>query len=294
MRSPPFAYKRVTSSEEALAVLSEHGDEAKLLAGGQSLVPLLNFRLSRPSCLIDIGRIGELDFIRCHDDGIAIGALTRQRSLEDSSLVRERCPLLHEAIGHVGHIQTRNRGTVGGSLAHADPAAELPAVMTALGASLRVRGPDGERMVTPDAFFRSYLSTAVGPTEMLVAVECAGWSGLTGSCFTEVCHRPGDFALVGAAAILTLDAAGLVQRVGLGLCGVGERPFDGSAIAAGVLTGQAADAAALREVGAQVASAVSPDTDVHAPAAYRRHLAGLLAFRSLTSAAERAASRRMH
>jgi len=288
MKPPPFAYADPHSADEVVALLAQHGDEAKLLAGGQSLVPLLNFRLARPRVLVDLNRVAELDFVRPLDGGLAIGALTRQRAAERSSLVAERSPLLAEAIRQVGHVQIRNRGTVGGSLAHADPAAELPAVVTALEARLRLRGPAGERTLSADDFFLGYLSTALRPDELLVTVELPAWPARAGASFQEFSRRPGDFAIVGVAATLALDADGRVERAGLALTGVGGRPFNAAALADGALRGQAPDDARLDALAARVAAAVEPDSDLQAPADYRRHLARVLTRRALRAAADRA------
>lgn len=292
MRAPAFTYARPGSVDEALRLLAEHGDAAKLLAGGQSLIPLLNFRLARPDHLIDIGRLEDLKEIRAWGDGLAIGALATQAAIEGSSLVKERCPLLHEAIGHVGHAQTRHRGTLGGSLAHADPAAELPAVVAATGADLVIRGAQGERTLQAAAFFTGYLTTAMTADELLVEVRFPAWPRHTGSAFVEFAHRAGDYAIVGAAALLALDAAGAIERVGLALIGVGGRPFDAAAIVAPLLAGRSPDEAALQAAAKAAAQAVQPDSDVHAPADYKRHLAGVLTGRALAIAARRAQATR--
>ena len=292
MRPPPFSYADPTTLDEAMGVLAGHGDEAGILAGGQSLMPLLNFRLARPAVILDINRIAELDYIEPRDGGLEIGALTRHRAVEQSAPVREACPLLNEAIGHVGHVQIRNRGTIGGSLAHADPAAELSAVVTALGGRLRLRSARGERVLGADAFFVGHLTTAIGPDEMLVAVAFPAWPPGTVSCFVEFSRRQGDFAVVGAGAVLAMAEDGRVERAGLALTGVGGRPFDGAAIASEGLRGAAPDEAAVRAVAERVARAVEPDSDIHAPADYRRHLAGVLTRRALLGAVRRARSRR--
>ncbi len=287
MKAPPFQYADPDGVADTVALLAELGDEAKVLAGGQSLVPLLNFRLAQPRYLVDINRVAELDYIRPLDGGLTLGALARQRAVERSELVRERCPLLREAIQHVGHVQIRNRGTVGGSLAHADPAAELPAVVTALAGHLRVRGPSGERVLNADEFFLGYLTTALAPDELLVAVELPAWPAEAGSCFLEF-SRHGDFATVGVAAILALDDDGRVERAGLALIGVGGMPFNATALVEEVLRGERPDEAALRAVGERVGAAVQPDSDIRAPADYRKHLANVLTRRALQKAAERA------
>jgi len=237
MKPPPFEYFTPASVEDALALLGEHREQAKVLAGGQSLVPLLNFRLARPRYLVDLNGIPHLDYIREEDGWLAIGAMTRQRAVERSALVRDRCPLLAEAMPQIGHVQIRNRGTIGGSLAHADPAAELPAIVAALGGRLVVRGPDGERVMAPERFFVGYLTTALEPFELLVGVRLPVRRSRTGHAFVEVSRRHGDFALVGVAAALTLDAAGACADAALALTGVGPTPVVAAA-ATRVLVGQ--------------------------------------------------------
>ena len=290
MRPPPFCYADPSTVDEALGLLAEHGDDAGILAGGQSFVPLLNFRLARPTVIVDINRIAELAFIEQQNGALEIGALTRHRAVEQSALVSETCPLLSEAIAHVGHVQIRNRGTVGGSLAHADPAAELPAVVTALGGSLRLRSASGERTLAPGDFFVGSLTTAIEPGEMLVAVELPAWPAGTATCFTEFSRRQGDFALAGAGAALALDDGGRVERAGLALMGVGDRPFDGSAIANELLCGETPSEAAVQAVAERVQSDVEPSSDMHAPADYRRHLAGVMARRALLGTVQHATS----
>ena len=292
MRPPPFSYADPSTVDEALGLLAEHGDDAGILAGGQSFVPLLNFRLARPDVVVDINRIAALAYIEQQDGVLEIGALTRHRAVERSALVRETCPLLSEAIAHVGHAQVRNRGTIGGSLAHADPAAELPAVVTALDGRLRLRSAGGERTLAPGDFFMGSLATAIEPGEMLVAVELPAWPEGTATCFSEFSRRQGDFALAGAGAVLAFDDDGRVERAGLALMGVGDRPFDGAAIANELLRGEKTNEAAVRAVAERVASSVEPASDLHAPADYRRHLAGVLTRRALLGAVERGAAAR--
>jgi len=288
MKPPPFEYLDPRSVEEALALLKDHGEEAKVLAGGQSLVPLLNFRLARPRYLIDLNRIGALSYIREADGGLAIGAMTRQRVVERSPLVRQRCPLLTEAMPLIGHAQIRNRGTVGGSLAHADPAAELPAVVAALGGEFVVRGAAGQRVLTPEQFFVSYLTTALDASELLVEVRLPAWPPRTGWAFLEVSRRHGDFALVGVAAVLTLDGAGVCTHAALALTGVGPTPVLAEEAARG-LVGHRPTPEAFREVGRRVSEDLRPDADLHASAEYRKHVAGVLTRRALARALERAA-----
>jgi aerobic carbon-monoxide dehydrogenase medium subunit len=288
MRSVSFEYARPATVDEAVTLLAEHGDDAKILAGGQSLVPLLNFRMAQPSHVVDIGALTSLAYIRPTATGLEIGALTSQRAVELSADVERQFPLLHEAIAHVGHRQTRNRGTIGGSLVHADPAAELPAVALASRAELRVRGPDGERLVAAAEFFKGYLATAMSPNELLLSVRFPSWPQGTGSCFLEFCRRQGDFAIVGAAALVSLAADGTVANVGLALNGVGGRPFDGTPVVGAALLGKVPENAVIAQAAASIEAAVEPDSDVHAPADYRRHLAKLMTARALAGAAGRA------
>jgi carbon-monoxide dehydrogenase medium subunit len=287
MKPPPFDYEAPTSVEEALALLRRHGEQAKVLAGGQSLMPMLSFRLVRPRIVVDVNDIPALAGIREVDGTLAIGAMTRQRAVEQSALVRRRCPLLADAMPLIGHFQIRNRGTIGGSLAHADPAAELPAVVAALGGRLVVRGPGGERRLAPEEFFVSYLTTALEPGDLLVEVRLPVAPPRTGTAFVEVSRRHGDFALVGVAASVTLDESGACVGAAVALTGVGPTPVV-AAEAAAALVGGRPDARALEEAGRRAAAAVRPDSDLHASAEYRTHVAGVLTRRALARAVERA------
>jgi len=287
MKPPRFDYLAPASLDEALAILDRHGEQAKVLAGGQSLVPLLNFRLVRPAYLVDLNEIAGLDGIRVEDGRLTLGAMTRQRAVETSALVRERCPLLAEAMPQVGHVQIRNRGTVGGSLAHADPAGELPAVVAALEGELVLRSARRERVLTPEQFFVAYLTTAAEPVELLVEVRLPPMPPRTGSAFLEVSRRHGDFALVGVATTLTVDEAGVCTACALALTGVGPTPVVARE-AARSLVGVKPAPAALDDVGRRVSAAVRPDSDLHASGEYRQHLAGVLTRRALARAAERA------
>lgn len=288
MKPPRFEYFAPTSLDDALGLLAEHGDEAKVLAGGQSLVPLLNFRLIRPGYLVDLNEIPGLGGLREENGWIVIGGMTRQRAAETSTLVRERCPLLADALPQIGHAQIRNRGTIGGSLAHADPAAELPAVVAALGGELVVRSRHARRVLTPEAFFRAYLTTALEPAELLVEIRLPVTPPRTGTAFLEISRRHGDFALVGVAATVTLDDAGVCTASAVALTGVGPTPVVARE-AARTLVGVKPAAAALEEVGRQVSAMVRPDADLHASSEYRTHVAGVLTWRALARAAERAA-----
>lgn len=287
MKPAPFEYFAPTSIEEALGVLAQHADEAKALAGGQSLVPLMNFRLARPGILVDLNRISELQYIREHDGGLAIGAMTRQRVAERSALIRERCPLLAEALPLVGHPAIRNRGTVGGSIAHADPAAELPAVAVALDAELVVRGPAGERVVRPDEFFLTYLTTTLEPAELLVEVRFPAWPAGAGWAFEELSRRHGDFAIVGVATVLQVDHARRVTDARLAFIGAAPTPVRARA-AEEALRGQPANEESFRAAAELVVEALDPSDDVHASAAYRREVAKVLARRALVAALGRA------
>ena len=288
MKPPRFDYLLPRSLDEALGLLAQHGEEAKILAGGQSLVPLLNFRLIRPTYLVDVNEIPGLDGIRVDDGRLVIGAITRQRAAETSAVVRERCPLLAEAMPQIGHVQIRNRGTIGGSLAHADPAGELPAVVAALDGVLVLKSRRGERRLTPEQFFVGYLTTATEPDELLVETRIAVTPPRTGTAFMEVSRRHGDFALVGVAASVTVDASGVCTACTIALTGVGPTPIV-ARDAARALVGVKPTAEAYDEVGRRVADALRPDSDLHASADYRKHLGGVLTRRELARAVGRVA-----
>jgi carbon-monoxide dehydrogenase medium subunit len=284
-----FEYLAPTSVQDAIDALSEGGDDVKILAGGQSLVPLMNMRLARPRTVVDINRIGELAYIREHDGGLAIGALTRQRAAEKSDLLRARAPLMHEAIGYIGHIAIRTRGTIGGSIAHADPAGELPAVVTALDAELVVRGPGGERTVRPEEFFLTYLTTVLGPDELLTEVRLPAWPAAAGWSFREVSRRHGDYALVGVACTVRLAEDGSCSDARLVLTGVGGAPYVSRA-GQDAVRGERPSPALLEHVQEAVSSdeGLEPESDIHASALYRKEVAGVMAKRALAAAIERA------
>ena len=212
MKPPPFEYEAPRTADEAVALLAQHGDRAKVLAGGQSLVPLLNFRLAQPEVLVDVNRLSELTYVRPVDTGLAIGALTRQHALERSNAIQMQLPIVAEACHLIGHLPIRHRGTVGGSLAHADPASELPAVMVALEAELTLSRKGSRRTVMAEQFFTGIFSTALEPEELLTDIRVPGLPPGTGSAFLEIARRPGDFALVGVAALVTLNNHGRVTR----------------------------------------------------------------------------------
>ncbi len=289
MKPAPFKYLAPRSLDEALAHLAEHGYDAKPLAGGQSLVPAMNFRLAAPAVLVDLNRVKELFYIRSGDDGgLRIGAMTRQARLERDALIAERAPLIKETMPYVAHPQIRNRGTYGGSLAHADPAAELPAVTIALGGRLRVQSQRGERWVPAEEFFVGLFTTVLEPDELLVEIALPPLPPRTGWAFTEVSRRHGDFALVGAAAVVTLDEAGKCADVRLVYTGVGEGPVVAREAMA-LLRGEEPTEEAIREAAHKAAQVdVSPIGDIHASADFRRHLADVLGRRALTQAVARA------
>jgi len=287
MKPPAFEYVAVASTDEAVAELAAHGDEAKLLAGGQSLIPILNLRLAAPGRLVDLNRVTALASIEERAGGVAVGAMTRQRAVERSALVAGRVPLLADALPWVGHSAIRNRGTLGGSLAHADPAAELPAVATCLDARLTVRGARGARTIGAREFFKGYLTTALAPTELLTEVWFPSLPPGSGAAWIELARRHGDYALVGVAAVVTLDGA-IVREARLALIGVDAVPVRPAA-AERLLAGAPLSAESMGAAAESVRRHIEPHGDVHAPAAYRRHLAGVLTLRALTRAGERAA-----
>ncbi len=287
MKPPRFAYHDPVTRSEALALLETYADDAKVLAGGQSLVPLLNMRLAQPAHLVDINRLSDLAYIREVDGGLAIGGLTRHRDVERSLLVRRLCPLLAEAMPFVGHPPIRARGTVGGSLAHADPAAELPAVLLALGGHVRAESHAGSREIPAEAFFVSQLETALTAKELLTEAWFAVVPPRSGAAFVEISRRHGDFALVGVAAQLTLHQSGAIATARLALLGVAGTPIRAQAAETQLLDEQPGDAvfAAAAE---QAIADRDPDADMHASAEYRQNVAGVLISRALHIAANRA------
>jgi carbon-monoxide dehydrogenase medium subunit len=289
MKPAPFAYQAPAFLEAALELLARHGGDAKILAGGQSLIPVMSFRLAEPALLVDINRLSKLDFIRTDEDGtLRIGAMARQRRVERDPLVAAHAPLLHEAMPFIAHPQIRNRGTFGGSLAHADPAAELPALAVALGARLRLRRSGGDRWVEAKDFFAGLFTTALAPDEMLVEAAIPPSPARTGWAFLEISRRHGDYAQVGLAARVTLDESGRCREARLVFLSVGDGPVEAKAAARG-LAGEELTAAAL-DAAAETAARdeMEPRSDVHATAEFKRHLARVLTRRALRLAADRA------
>jgi carbon-monoxide dehydrogenase medium subunit len=266
-----FDYKRAGSVDEAVSLLTEHGDEAKLMAGGHSLLPLMKLRLASPAMVIDIGRLNDLSFIREEGDHIAIGALTRHRDVEVSDLLRQHVPLLAHAASYVGDPQVRHRGTIGGSVSHGDPASDLPAVVLALGATLVVRGPNGERSIPATDFFQGFLETALAPDEIMTEIRVPKVSG-AGWSFQKFNRRAQDWAIVGVAAVRN-------GTTGIALVNMGSTPIRASAVEAALASGaSAADAAE------QAAEGLDPPGDLNASPEFRAHLARVLVRRALDEA----------
>jgi carbon-monoxide dehydrogenase medium subunit len=288
VKPAPFVYHRPDTLEAALELLAQHGDEAKPLAGGQSLVPAMNFRLAQPAVLVDLNRISTLAGLDPVDGGLRLGGMTRQRVLEQSPVVARLAPLVAETMPLVAHPPIRTRGTLGGSLAHADPAAELPAVMLALGATIGVRSRTGARTIPASEFFLGLFATNLGPGELVVDVTLPAPTPGSGWAIDEVSRRHGDFALAGVAAVVALDGRGHVARATIALVNLHDRALR-AAQAERVITGEMPTAAAIRAA-ADAASALDADpaSDLHASSTYRRHLAGVLVRRVLTRAVERA------
>jgi carbon-monoxide dehydrogenase medium subunit len=281
MKPPPFSYHDPTTVSEVVGLLSRL-ENAKLLAGGQSLMPMLNMRYLLPDHLIDLNRVEGLDHIREDGPALEIGAMTRQRDVEFSDVVERLCPLLSDAILHVGHRQTRNWGTFGGSLAHLDPSAEIPVVCAGLDAIVTVEGPEGGRDIAFADFPAGYMMPALAPEEVLVSVRIPAWGPGHGFGFEEFSRRHGDFAIVSAAALLETGADGRIARASLTIGGVGAAPVRLSAGEA-ALTGEAGSVEAFRAA-AEEARRIDAIGDVHAPASYRRHLAAALTRRALAKA----------
>jgi len=288
MKPAPFEYHAPTSLEEALALLNNLGSDAKLLAGGQSLVPAMNFRVVQPSALIDLNRIQELNYLREDDGCLRIGAMTRERTLEMSPTVAKRSPLLMEAMPHVAHPQIRNRGTLGGSLANADPAAELPVIMLALEARLKVKNAETERWVDSRDFFSGMFTTDLAPGEMLVEIEIPSQRARTGWSFMEVAPRAGDYALMGVAAVVTMDEAGKCTFAKLVYLNAGDGPVDAKE-ALRALQNESIDDRRIEEA-ATIASEqeINPFGNIHASPEFQRHLAKVLTKRTLQQATQRA------
>ncbi|MDB5805624.1 MAG: carbon monoxide dehydrogenase medium chain [Betaproteobacteria bacterium] len=287
MKPAPFRYAAAQSLEHALALKAEAGEEARFLAGGQSLIPAMNFRLAQPAMLIDLNPLDDLDYITVDNGALRIGARTRYSRVEHCAEVARWQPLLAEVLPNIAHPQIRNRGTLCGNLSNADPASELPAVMLAAGARMHAHSAGGDRWIAAADFFINLFETALQPDEMLVEIELPALPARSGTCFIEVARRPGDYAMAGVAASLTLDANGRCGSASIALCNAGPTPM-AAAAAAQLLIGGVLDAEAIAAAAAQAQEEVEPNGNVHCTADYQRHLAGVLTRRALTSAAARA------
>lgn len=288
MKPAPFEYHAPVSLEQALELKAQSGEDAKLLAGGQSLVPAMNFRVVQPGVLIDLNRVSELSYIREEKKAIRVGAMARERHLEFDPVIEKRAPLLHEAVPFIAHPQIRNRGTIGGSLVHADPAAELPVLMLALNARMKAKNISRERWIEAKDFFVGMFTTALEPDEILVEIEIpfmpprAGWS------FMEVAPRAGDYALMGVAAQVTLDEAGKCKEARLVYLNAGEPPLEARE-ATQLLEGEPPNDILIEETAALASEKeINPFGNVHASAEFQRHLAKVLTKRTLQQAIQRA------
>jgi carbon-monoxide dehydrogenase medium subunit len=289
MKPVSFKYLSPDSLDDALAAMAKHGADTKLLAGGQSLIPAMNFRVLQPAVLVDMNPLTELNYIRSGDDGgMRIGAMTRIRQLERDPLAAARAPLLHMALPHIAHAQIRNRGTLGGSLVHADPAAELPVVTLALAARYRVQNAASSRWIDSSTFFHGFFDTAIEPDEIMVEIALPPMPARTGYAFLEIARRHGDYAMAGVASLVTLDESGVCQRARLVYLNLGDAPLDAQA-AAGLLIGEnQSDELAVAVATKAAEEEIKPMGSVHASIEYQQHLARVLTRRALIQAFERA------
>ena len=290
MKPAPFRYFSPDTLEQALALLEEHAPEARALAGGQSLVPMMNFRLARPSVLIDLNRIDELTFIREDGSHLSIGAMARTRAIERSDLVKRHAPLLAKATKNIAHLPIRSRGTIGGSIANADPAAEYPATALALDCELVLRNSKRQRRVAAGDFFQGVMTTAIEPDELLIEIIVPKAADNVGCAFVELSRRSGDFALVGIAAEIT-NEGGKIISPRLAACGVGPHAVRLKAAEAAI-SGRELNETALADAGAAAAAEIEPESDLHADSAYRRRIAAVLTRRAISEAVEDARLKR--
>ncbi|HEY5729002.1 MAG TPA: xanthine dehydrogenase family protein subunit M [Anaerolineales bacterium] len=288
MKPAPFEYHVPDSIEQALGLMSQHADDAKILAGGQSLVPAMNFRVAQPSMLIDLNRVAELNYIREDGNVIRVGAMTRERQVELDASIAKHLPLLHEAAPNIAHPQIRNRGTIGGSIVNADPAAELPVLMLALDARLKARNTSGERWIDASDFFIGMFTTALEPDEILVEIELPLMVPRTGWSFMEVAPRAGDYALMGVAAQVTLDENGKCKNVKLVYLNAGDGPVDAKDTAQSLvgekLNDKLIESASVRASEMEIA----PFGNIHTSPEFQRHLANVLTRKALKQAFQRA------
>jgi len=283
MKLPPFEYACPTSVAEAVALLAGHDGDAKPLAGGQSLVPMLAFRVASPSLLVDLRKLEELRQIKIAQDGVALGAMVRWRDILEDVRLAKAHPLLVAAVEHVAHYQIRNRGTVGGSMAHADPAAEMPGIAVTCDAQIGVVGKAGSRVIAAGDFFQGPLMTALGADEIITEIRLPAWPGKRRFGFQEFARRRGDFAMA-AAAVFYDDDSGTARNAHVGVIGVGDRPMRLPSVEA-ILNGQKIKEAVIAKAEAAASAAVDPRDDIHASGAYRKALVGVMVERALKAAA---------
>lgn len=288
MKPAPFEYYAPDSIEPALDLMSQYAGDAKILAGGQSLVPAMNFRIVQPGVLIDLNRVAELSFVREEDSVLRIGAMTRERQLEFNESISRWAPLLKEAAPHIAHPQIRNRGTIGGSIVNADPAAELPVLMLALSARLKAKSVSGERWVDAQDFFMGMFTTALEPDEILVEIELPASPSRTGWSFMEVAPRAGDYALMGVAALITLDENGKCERAKLVYLNAGEGPVEAKE-AEKLLIGESLNDSLIESTASKASETeINPFGNIHASSEFQRHLANVLTKKALKQATQRA------
>jgi carbon-monoxide dehydrogenase medium subunit len=285
VKPPPFDYAAPDTVDEAVSLLKEHGDEAKVLAGGQSLVPLMALRLARPSVVVDLGRVAELRYVRHSDDIVRIGAMTTHRDIELDGFLQDRSPMIREAMSVLGHVAIRNRGTVGGSCAHSDPAAEWPALALVLDAEFEASGPGGQRTIAAADFFQSYFTTALEPEEVLTEIRLPLPERGTGSAFEEFSRRHGDFGIVGSAAVVH-RSGGVISDARVALVGVGGTPVRSEAAA--MMIGSDGGDDVLDAIGVALQDEIDPTGDIHGSSEFRRHCAALIMKRAMRLAVDRA------
>ncbi|WP_428908046.1 FAD binding domain-containing protein [Niallia sp. Krafla_26] len=287
MKPPKFNYLRPNSFEETLDLLEQYGDDAKIMSGGQSLIPLLNMRLSTPAYIIDIGRVKELQGIREEDDVIVIGGMTRHVDVERSKLVQDKCPLLIEGIRWIGHAQIRSRGTIGGSIAHGDPSAELPCILTALRGEIVIASKDEEITLTPEEFFLSYLLTSIEPHQIVKEVRFPKMVKGSGYAFEEIARRSGDFALAEVAVAIELEKSGMIKDAKIAMGGANPVPFIPEETEE-FLKGKNPHSSLIKEAAFMQLDELEPEGDIHGTEEYRRNLSGVLLERALTKAVAKA------
>ncbi len=286
-----FDYIAPQTLDEAVRALASHGEDAKLLAGGHSLLPLIKLRLANPKLLIDLARISTLNGISEQDGKIVIGALTTHYQIESAELLKKKCPLLPETAGEIGDVQVRNRGTIGGSLTHADPAADWPAAILALGGELRLRGPKGERTLGAEEFFLGPMTTAIEPNEILTEIRVPISSRRSGSAYHKMAQQASGFAIVGIAVSVSLDAKGSCEEIGIGVTGLSDKAFRAHAVE-DRLRGRKLNAKLIEDSAALAADGIEPLEDLHANAQFRAHLARVYSARAIKEAVKRAGGSR--